>query len=172
MFQLEIPVPVVEFAIRFCKERGCYVILNGAPAAEVDPEVLKQTDLFIVNEVEASYYCRTPVTDRDTTEKEIVRMAENLGNTCIFTLGKAGCVVCEGKQLEFVPAKKVKAVESTGAGDSFIGGLCYAVVHHMDVFEAARFATCCSAKTVCGIGGQPAMPTLEDLNSCDLEDLD
>lgn len=163
VFQLEIPIPVVEYGISFCKEQGCYVIVNGAPAAPLAEEILKQIDLFIVNEVEAGFYCGCEILSEKEAEEEIRKMALNLNNVCIYTLGKAGSVVCEGERCEFVPSKKVQAVESTGAGDSFIGGLCYGIVHEMDIFEAARFATCCSARTVCKTGGQPAMPVLEEV---------
>ena len=99
----------------------------------------------------------------EKAESEIVKMSDRLSATCIFTLGKAGSVVSDRGRTEFVPSKKVQAVESTGAGDSFIGGLCYGLVKDMDIFEACRFATCCSAKTVTKTGGQPAMPTLEEV---------
>lgn len=161
VFQLEIPIPVIEYAIHFCKEKGCVVILNGAPAHEISRETLKEVDYFIANELEAEFYCGAPVT-RETAETEIRKMTAELGNVCIYTLGKAGSVVCDGKNSEFVPSRKVDAVESTGAGDSFIGGLCYALLQNMDIFEAAKFATCCSARTVCRIGGQPAMPFLDE----------
>ncbi|MFT4107305.1 MAG: ribokinase [Lacrimispora sp.] len=163
VLQLEIPIPVVEYAIRFCKERGCYVILNGAPAAPIDEAILKLVNLFVVNELEAEFYCGREIVSPEVAVEEIRKMTVHLGNICIYTLGKAGSVVCSGSQAEFVPAKEVQAVESTGAGDSFIGGLCYALTHDMDIFSATRFATCCSAKTVCKTGGQPAMPTLEEV---------
>lgn len=163
VFQMEIPVPVVEYAIRFCKERGCYVILNAAPAAAIDKEILKLVNLFIVNELEAGFYCGRAITSRETALKEIQRMSAELDNICIYTLGKAGAVVCACGQTEFVPARQVSAVESTGAGDSFVGGLCYALICGMDIVQAARFATCCSAQTVCKTGGQPAMPVLEEV---------
>ena len=120
-------------------------------------------DLFIVNELEAGFYSNTTIDSEEKAVEEIQKMAERLGNTCIFTLGKAGSVVCRDGKYEFVPSKKVQAVESTGAGDSFIGGLCYGILKGMDIFEASRFATCCSAKTVCKTGGQPAMPLLEEV---------
>ncbi len=163
ILQLEIPIPVVEYTISFCKKLGCRVILNGAPASALSDETLKQTDIFIVNEVEASFYCGCAIDSVETASTEIQKMTNNLGNICIYTLGKAGSVVCDGKRCEIVPARKVKAVESTGAGDSFIGGLCYSLLNGKDIFEAVDFATCCSAKTVCGIGGQPSMPYLSDL---------
>ena len=136
---------------------------NGAPAAALPEETLKKLDLFIVNEVEASFYGNTQIDSAATAEEEILKMAKRLETACIFTLGKAGSVVCDGQKAEFVPSKKVQAVESTGAGDSFIGGLCYGLVQQMDLVTACRFATCCSAKTVCKTGGQPAMPTLEEV---------
>ena len=120
-------------------------------------------DLFIVNELEAEFFCGRPIPDKDTAMGQIQKMCGDLGNICIYTLGKAGSVVCDGEKTEFVPSRKVEAVESTGAGDSFIGGLCYAMIQGMDIFEAARFATCCSARTVCKIGGQPSMPFLNEV---------
>ena len=165
VFQLEIPIPVVEYAVHFCKERGAYVILNGAPAQAVSEEALKQVDLFIVNELEAGFFSGTVIDSKEKAMEEICKMAGRLGNACIFTLGKAGSVLCQGSLCEFVPSRKVQAVESTGAGDSFIGGLVYALIKGMDLLTAARFATCCSARTVCKTGGQPAMPYLEEVMS-------
>lgn len=164
VFQLEIPIPVVEYAIRFCKERGCTIMLNGAPAAPVAPDILKLVDVFIVNEGEAGFYCGAEIATEEDAVREILKMSEALGNICIFTLGKQGSVVCDGKRYEVVPSRTVPAVETTGAGDSFIGGVCYALLDGSDIFEAVKFATCCSAKTVCKIGGQPAMPTLEEVS--------
>ena len=162
VFQLEIPLDTIFYAIDVCREKGAYIILNGAPAAAVPEETLKKLDLFIVNEVEASFYGNTRIDSAEKAEEEIVKMSDRLGVDCIFTLGKAGSVVCSKGRTEMVPSLKVQAVESTGAGDSFIGGLCYGLVNGMDLFTASRFATCCSAKTVCKTGGQPAMPTLEE----------
>ena len=163
VLQLEIPIGTVLYAIDVCREKGAYILLNGAPAAALPEESLKKLDLFIVNEVEASFYGSVEIDSVEKAEAEIVKMAERLGTACIFTLGKAGSVVSDRGRTEFVPSKKVQAVESTGAGDSFIGGLCYGLTKEMDLFEACRFATCCSAKTVTKTGGQPAMPTLKEV---------
>ena len=163
VFQLEIPLETIIYAVDLCREKGAYIILNGAPAAALPEETLKKLDLFIVNEVEASFYGNTEIDSEEKAEMEIRKMEERLGATCIFTLGKAGSVVCDKGRTEMIPSKKVQAVESTGAGDSFIGGLCYGLVNGMDIFESCRFATCCSAKTVCKTGGQPAMPTLDEV---------
>lgn len=163
VFQLEIPIPVVEYAIRFCKERGCKVLFNGSPVAEVSEETLKLVDIFVLNEGEASFYSHAKIESVEDAVREIQKFAAKYNNTCIFTLGKEGCVVCENGKYEVVPARLVKAVETTGAGDSFVGGICYARLSGMDIFEGVKFATCCSSITVCGIGAQPAMPALEEV---------
>ena len=163
VFQLEIPIDTILYAIDMCREKGAFIILNGAPAAALPEETLRKLDLYIVNEVEASFYGNVQIDSAETAEREIKKMTDRLRSACIFTLGKAGSVVCDCTRTEMIPSKKVRAVESTGAGDSFIGGLCYALIKEMDLFEACRFATCCSAKTVCKTGGQPAMPTLDEV---------
>ena len=81
------------------------------------------------------------------------------------TLGKEGSVVAQNGEVAFIPSKKVDAVESTGAGDSFIGATGYALIHGMDLVKACEFATGCSAITVCRYGAQPSMPTLEEVTA-------
>ena len=92
-------------------------------------------------------------------------MARDYGADIIITLGKAGSVVCDGGEVTFIPSKKVHAIESTGAGDSFIGGVGYALLQGMSLTRACEFATCCSAITVCRLGAQDSMPTLEEVKS-------
>lgn len=163
VLQIEIPMETILYAIDSGRRKGMYIILNGAPAAEVPEESLKKLDLFIVNEVEAAFYGNTVIDSPGKAEEEIHRMYDRLGVTCIYTLGKAGAVVFDGKRCELIPSLKVKAVESTGAGDSFIGGLCFGLDKGLDIFETCRFATCCSARTVCRTGGQPSMPMLDEV---------
>ena len=78
-------------------------------------------------------------------------------------MGKDGAVVSNGELTEEIPADTVNAVETTGAGDSFIGGIGYAIINGMNIFEACRFATKCSAITVCRMGAQDSMPRLQEL---------
>ncbi len=163
VMQLEIPIPVVEYAVKFCKDHGAKVILNAAPAAPLSEKTRKLVDIFIVNEVEAGFYCGEELGSIEMAEKEIEKQQKEQGGICIWTLGKDGALVCDGEECRHIPPKKVKAVESTGAGDSFIGGLCYGLMNDMDIFEAARFASCCGAKTIGRTGGQPAMPFLGEV---------
>lgn len=160
ILQLEIPVELVEYAIATAKENNCKVLFNAAPAVEISRKSLEDSDVFIVNEVEAGFYTGKEISSMEKAEEEIQSLTKSIGGQCIFTLGKDGAVVCDGNRVERVPSLKVDAVETTGAGDSFVGGLAYAMTNGDNIFDAAKFATRCSAATVCSIGAQPAMPDL------------
>ena len=162
ILQNEIPVEMIEYAIDKAKEAGCIVVLNAAPAIELKDEYLAKTDILVVNEVEAAFYCKTEIDSLDKAKEEIKKTAEKYGNNVIFTLGKDGSVVYEDGKIEVIPAMKVDAVETTGAGDSYIGAVSHSIVEGKGLIEACKFATKCSAITVCRYGAQPSMPTLEE----------
>lgn len=166
ILQMEIPQEINEYAIDKAKAYGCKVLLNAAPAAPISEEYLKKIDIFVVNEVEAGFYLHETV---DTVEKGTAgarKLYEQYGCDVIVTMGKAGAVICEEGKTAFIPSKKVDAIETTGAGDSFIGGVGYALLHGQSLTQAGRFATCCSAITVCRLGAQPSMPTLSEVQAC------
>lgn len=164
ILQMEIPMDVIMYAIDRSKECGCKVLMNAAPAAEIPEEYLKKCDILVANEVEAAFYADTPIDSVNKAAIEVEKMSKRLGNDCVFTLGKDGSVVTENGHTEFIPSMKVQAVETTGAGDSFIGGLGYALIKGMDLIESCRFATCCSAVTVCHLGAQSSMPILKEVD--------
>ena len=163
ILQNEIPVEMIEYAIDKAKEAGCIVVLNAAPAIELKDEYLAKTDILVVNEVEAAFYCKTEIDSLDKAKEEIKKTAEKYGNNVIFTLGKDGAVAYEDGKIEVIPAMKVDAVETTGAGDSYIGAVSHSIVEGKGLIEACKFATKCSAITVCRYGAQPSMPTLEEV---------
>ena len=99
----------------------------------------------------------------EKAKTEIKKMAEKYNNNIIFTLGKDGAVAYENGTIEFIPAMKVDAIETTGAGDSYIGAVSHSIIEGKSLIEACKFATKCSAITVCRMGAQPSMPTLEDV---------
>lgn len=163
IFQMEIPREVLEYAIEAAAAEECFILLNAAPAAPIDADILKKVDCLVVNEVEASYYCGVEIRDRDSAEQHIKKLQEKCGRIVIITLGVQGSVIYDGERLEFIPAKKVAAIESTGAGDSYIGAFSVRLLEGADCFRAARFAAEAAAVTVTGVGAQPSMPTREEL---------
>lgn len=165
ILQMEIPQDMNRYAIDKAKAHGCKVLMNAAPAAPFEEEYLKKCDILVVNEVEASFYAGKTIDTMDKAVEEAGNMSAKLGNTVIITMGKEGAVVSSAGRTEKVPSMKVNAIETTGAGDSFIGGTGYAVMNGMDIFEASKFATKCSAVTVCRLGAQDSMPTLKEIEN-------
>ena len=159
ILQNEIPVEIIAYAIDKAKEAG----LNAAPAIELPEECLSKVDILVVNEVEAEFYCHEKIDSVEKAKTEIKKMAEKYNNNVIFTLGKDGAVAYENGTIEFIPAMKVDAIETTGAGDSYIGAVSHSIIEGKSLIEACKFATKCSAITVCRMGAQPSMPTLEDV---------
>lgn len=163
ILQNEIPVEIIAYAIDKAKEAGCIVVLNAAPAIGLPEECLSKVDILVVNEVEAEFYCHEKIDSVEKAKTEIKKMAEKYNNNVIFTLGKDGAVAYENGTIEFIPAMKVDAIETTGAGDSYIGAVSHSIIEGKSLIEACKFATKCSAITVCRMGAQPSMPTLEDV---------
>ncbi len=163
ILQMEIPQEVNEYAITMAKKCGARVLLNAAPAAPIADEYLKQVDILVVNEVEAGYYLGKDIASEEDAKEGAKIFRERYGSDIIITLGKLGSVVNDKGNISFIPSKKVKAIETTGAGDSFIGGVGYALLQGMTLTEACAFATCCSAITVCRLGAQDSMATLDEV---------
>lgn len=163
VFQLEIPLHVVAYGIKRAKECGCKVILNAAPAAELEENVLRMCDLLVVNEVEASFYLDKTLETVEDAKSSIKTLTDRYSCQCIITMGAQGAVACDGKLIRFISAHKVEVVETTGAGDSFVGGVAYGLKKGWTLFEACEFATKCSAATVCGVGAQSSMPDIREI---------
>ena len=163
ILQMEIPQEINMYAIEKAKACGCKVLMNAAPAADMPEEYMKKCDILVVNEVEAGFYLKEEIETPDQAQKGAKVLAEKYEADIIMTLGAAGAVVSDGGEITFIPSKKVDAIETTGAGDSFIGGVGYSLIKGMNLTEACRFATCCSAVTVCRLGAQDSMPTLDEI---------
>ncbi len=170
ILQNEIPMDVVSHAILAAKTAGCKVLYNAAPALPVSPEVLAAVDVLLVNEAEASFYSGVTITDEASARDGADKLLPLLRSTLIITLGSLGSLIAgpEGKHL--VPAKRVAAVETTGAGDSFTGALADGLLRGLSIEKAAAFATAAAAVTVSKVGAQPAMPTrrmlLDESSNC------
>ena len=164
ILQNEIPHEVNIHAANLAKKHGLRVLYNAAPAFPDKKEVLPLADVVIVNEGEASDYLGVNISSVEDAQREGLKVSASMGNTWVITMGSHGSVICSEGKSEIVRPYKVDAVETTGAGDSYIGGLGYALINGMDIFTAAKFATKCSAVTVCGIGAQNSMPTLAQIH--------
>ena len=163
ILQNEIPEDVNYYAIDKAQEFGYKIIYNAAPAREMSRRYIAKCDIVVVNEIEAGFYCGTRIGSVEEAKIEALKMNMEMGNDWIVTLGATGSVVASNQEVIFIPSYKVKAIESLGAGDSYIGALSYALLSGMNLFESCRFATSCSALTVTKCGAQIAMPTLTEV---------
>lgn len=164
LLQLEIPVPAVLKAAKMAHEAGAMVVLNPAPACPLPDELFKYIDLFIPNETELSTFSGLPVSDAESAAKAAALMQGKGVGKLIVTMGSKGSLICEGGPEVFVPARKVKAVDTTAAGDTFCGALCVALSEGKTLEEAAAFATAASALTVQKMGAQDSIPFRKDIN--------
>lgn len=164
LLQLEIPYDVTVYAAEIAKQYGLKVVLNAAPAGEIPENLKKNVDYLAVNEVEAGFYLGKEIHDMDMAVKYLpeFRKTWNEDITVIGTLGKAGAVIC-GEQCVKIPAADTKVVETTGAGDSFLGGFVYALCEGKSLEEAGRLASYCSAFTISRVGAQESMPNLQEI---------
>ena len=163
LLQLEIPVPSVLKAAKLAHEAGAMVVLNPAPACPLPDELFRYIDLFIPNETELSTFSGMSVSDEKTAAEAAAAMQRKGVGKLIVTMGSKGSLLCEGGAPMFVPARKVQAVDTTAAGDTFCGALCVALSEGKTLPEAAAFATAASALTVQKMGAQDSIPYRKDI---------
>lgn len=163
LMQLEIPVESVCTAAKLAKKHGCMVVINPAPYKDLPKELPQYIDLIVPNEHEAQSLTGIYPCDEDSCKKAIKAIqAMGIKNAAI-TLGSKGSVYSDGENLIFTPAKKVKAVDTTAAGDTFIGGMLTYLAMGKPMDEAVKFGTAASAVTVTRIGAADSIPTAEEV---------
>ena len=163
LMPLEVPLKTVAAAAESARAAGCAVILNAAPAVELPPELLSAVDLLVANEVEAAtlLHGRLPARPDDTA---LALLALGVGGA-ILTLGERGLWLAQAGRLEHVPAFEVRAVDTTAAGDAFLGGLAAARVRGAELAEACRYGAAAAALAVTRPGAQPSLPTAVEVQA-------
>ena len=161
--QLEIPLPAVLRAIAIANAAGVPVLLNPAPAASLPDEIWSQIAIVVPNESEASLLAGVPVADAESAFAA-ARIFRARGVGCVLiTLGKQGVVVVDENGERHLPAQVVKAVDTTAAGDTFIGGLTAGLVEGLTLDEAVSLGQRASALCVTRHGAQPSIPWRREL---------
>lgn len=161
VMQLEIPHDTVWQAVRLCHKYNVLVLLNPSPVASIPDDVLADTDILVPNEHEAE-----ALIDCEPTEDALKKYCiEKSIKRIIMTMGSTGVWNVTADFAEFYPCNKVKAVDTTGAGDCFLGALAAHIANGRSIDEAIRFAMAASAITVTRAGAQQAMPVLDEVNA-------
>ncbi len=157
--QLEIPQPVTAAAFGVARRRGARTVLNPAPAHDLLPELLAATDWLIPNEGELGALAGT---GDDTGDGALRACAERLGTRLVVTLGARGAaLVGLDGDVHRVPAVPVGAVDSTGAGDAFVGAFAYGLAAGLDDLAAVRLGIRCASDSVTRPGAQASFPDAE-----------
>ncbi len=164
LLQLEVNQDMNEYVVELASKHGVKVILNTAPYQPVTAEFLSKIDLVTPNEVEAFEMTGVEVHDLESAKKAAKVFYEKGVKEVIITLGEKGVFVSSKGREEIIPSYKVNAVDTTGAGDAFNGGLLTALSEGKDIFEAARFGSALAALSVTKIGTAPAMPTRDEID--------
>ncbi|XP_076160066.1 ribokinase [Ptiloglossa arizonensis] len=165
--QFETPLETTRYALKLHKGHGLSIV-NGAPAVEnVDSELLSLCDIFCVNEREAEIMTGVHPLGSSNIQKAVEKLLDRGCNTVILTLGELGAAYAsrENRTVTMVPAKHVQSVDSTGAGDAFLGGLAYFKAYHpgLSMNECIRRACAIATESVLKFGTHASFPTKSSL---------
>ncbi len=154
VLQFEIPVATVYYTIEFARKYGIRCILNPAPAHPVDLGALKDLDYFVPNETEAETITGSPVKNAEDAKKCAEKLVAGGIRRVIITLGANGSLLSSRDGSEHLPPFAVNAVDSTGAGDAFIGSFAVFLGEGVPENEAVRRANLYAGLSTTGVGTQ------------------
>jgi ribokinase len=159
--QLEIPTETAIYGLKKAKEAGVETILNPTPTSDFDDALLKQTDILIPNQIELRQIMQT---QNEPTEQQVFNFMAQYGlKILITTLGENGCVAYSNSRMIHFPAKKVAVVNTTAAGDAFIGGFVKAYSNGQNLSAAIDMAQEVAAYSVMKNGSMTSLPYMKDL---------
>jgi ribokinase len=162
--QLEIPVEITLAALRLARQEGVTTIFNPAPARpELPEELYRLSDIFCPNESETELLTGRPVTTLEEAERAARVLLERGAGAVILTLGERGSLLVNAAGNVHVPATPVRALDTTGAGDAFIGSLAFFMAAGKPLAEAMRRANAIAAISVQASGTQTSFPTADQL---------
>ncbi len=164
LMQFEIPMEAVEYAAEIANKAGVKVILNPAPASYLSENLSKNIHMLIPNMTEAEIISGIKVTDWDSAKKAADIINEKGVDIVIITLGALGAILKENGMYREIPIEtKVKAIDTTAAGDTFCGALCVAISEEMPLLEAIRFANRAAGLSVAKVGSLVSIPHRKDI---------
>jgi ribokinase len=158
LLQLEIPMPSVARAIERAASAGKKILLNPAPAQALPTEWLARVDYLVPNETEATLLTKIEVTNPSTAAAAARELQSRGARIVLVTLGSQGVLIADAQGARHYDAPKVNAVDTTAAGDTFIGGLAVGLTEGMSLDEAAKFAMRAASLSVTRAGAQTSIP--------------
>lgn len=166
--QFEIPLPAIAAFFRRARAAGATTLLNPAPAQAMSRELLALVDILVLNETELGFLAGSELSESDEAAK-IIAVARQLqarqDQTICVTLGKRGVLALAGGEEIAVPGRVVKALDTTGAGDCFVGALAAQLADDMPLRAALAFANAAASISVQRMGAGPSMPTAAEVKA-------
>jgi len=166
--QFEIPLPAISAFFKRARAAGATTILNPAPAIESDAEMLDLVDILILNESELGLMTKTELRDSDDHAR-FIEAARSLradrGKIICVTLGKRGVLALIDGQPLVIDGRAVKAVDTTGAGDCFVGAVAAQLAGGKPIHDALHHANMAASICVQRMGAAPSMPTAAEIEA-------
>lgn len=165
VMQLEIPLETVKESLKLAKSKGKTTILNPAPATDLNDEIIKNIDILVPNEHELGRMAGMEVTDEDSIIKASNILLDKGIKEIIVTLGSKGVLHIDKTHHKFFKSYNVDVVDTTGAGDSFIGGFTASFIVDRDIEGAIEIGQKTAALSIQKFGAQSSLPTREEVDS-------
>ncbi|MDC0472520.1 ribokinase [Pelagibacteraceae bacterium] len=163
--QLEIPKDVILHSLKIAKENNVLTILNPAPASDISNEFFNYIDYFTPNETEAEFYTGIKITNEKEAKEASIKLLTLGLKKVIITLGEKGLFYSDGNEDIYLKATPVKAIDTTGAGDAFNGGLAYALSQNKSIKDSLNLANQVAGLSTLKLGAGNSMPYLKDLKN-------
>ncbi|MCX7885664.1 MAG: ribokinase [Verrucomicrobiae bacterium] len=157
LMQLETPLETVQAAAELAAKNGVRIILNPAPARQLPDRLLRRVWILTPNETEAELLTGA------RGEEAASKLRSRGVSTVVLTLGERGALIADASGTRVVPAFKVKALDTTAAGDIFNGALAVSLSEGKPLDAAVRFANAAAAISVTRLGAQPSAPTRREI---------
>lgn len=165
VMQYEIPIESVLAAARMARQHECTVVVNPAPAREAPAELYRLIDLIVPNEFEAELLTGIAPVDRESTEAALRALISKGCANAVITLGEKGSAFFSEGNLQFSGIYPTTRVDTTAAGDSFIGGLCSKLCEGLSIEDAIAYASAVAAIAVSRKGAAVSIPTCNEVDA-------
>jgi ribokinase len=161
--QMEIVYETVKYGIEVAKKHGKTVIFDPAPVKAEAYDLISLVDIITPNKIEAEFLTGIKINERQNAVQAIKVLREYGGKCIILKLGADGLYLYNNDEIRYVLSYKVKAVDTTAAGDAFAGVLDAAIVKGYEMVHAVEYANCAAAFAVTKFGAQASMPNEEEV---------
>ncbi|MGY8679230.1 ribokinase [Bradyrhizobium sp. UFLA05-153] len=166
--QFEIPLPTIAAFFGRARAAQARTLLNPAPAQKFSRDLLELVDVLVLNETELGLLADVALSDSDDVARILDaarRLQASPDQTICVTLGKRGVVALAGREELIVPGRVVQAIDTTGAGDCFVGALAARLADGAPLRDALAFANAAASISVQRMGAGPSMPTAEEVSA-------